>query len=391
MTSNGTSSSSSDGATLAPSTTSSVPTKASRQRSPDVHAHHAQAIQYYYETLHYLQHALQFPSYTMSEEILATAIVVSTYEMLDQSASNWQRHLKGVFWIQRSQDVNGASGGLRQAVWWAWLRQDIWAAFKERRTCFSFWKPLVPQDDPEELVRRGDNNALADRAVYLLSQAVNYAADAQRVATSPAVRSASVASGGSGGNGASNGGGGGGSGSGGNASEDHLRRAGEKLLASLERWRNCLGPQFQPLPAPALLPSASADEDGAALVDCPFAPIWIHPPRYAVSVMVYHFARILVTLHCPADPGFFARRYLRVQRTLADAVAAIVGIARMLTDEGCQITAAQCLYGAGLCVQQPRERAAILGLITACERRTGWPMSAMRSDLQAEWQRVDKE
>ncbi|KAL1890000.1 hypothetical protein Sste5346_008579 [Sporothrix stenoceras] len=389
--SNGTSTTNgSNGAAPSTTATTSAPTKSNRQRSPDVHAHHAQAIQYYYETLHYLQHALQFPSYTMSEEILATAIVVSTYEMLDQSASNWQRHLKGVFWIQRSQDVNGASGGLRQAVWWAWLRQDIWAAFKERRTCFSFWKPLVPQDDPEELVRRGDNNALADRAVYLLSQAVNYAADAQRMATSPAVTSASVASTGSprntGGAGSTNGN----TTGSGKASEDNLRRAGEKLLASLERWRNCLGPQFQPLPAPAL-PIPSPDADDAALVDCPFAPIWIHPPRYAVSVMVYHFARILVTLHCPADPGFFARRYLRVQRTLADAVAAIVGIARMLTDEGCQITAAQCLYGAGLCVQQPRERAAILGLITACERRTGWPMSAMRSDLQAEWSRVDKE
>ncbi|CAK7237936.1 hypothetical protein SBRCBS47491_010212 [Sporothrix bragantina] len=373
-------------------TPSTTTTKGHRQRSPDVHAHHAQAIQYYYETLHYLQHALQFPSYTMSEEILATAIVVSTYEMLDQSASNWQRHLKGVFWIQRSQDVNGASGGLRQAVWWAWLRQDIWAAFKERRTCFSFWKPLVPQDDPENLVRRGDLNTLADRAVYLLSQAVNYAADAQRVATSPAVTSASVTS-----PAGSNTSGGGGNN---RSSEEHLKRAGEKLMASLERWKSCLGPQFQPLPAPTLSPNtllalpgsggvSGGDDD--LMIDCPFEPIWIHPPRYAVAVMVYHFARILVTLHCPVDPGFFARRYLRVQRTLAEAVANIAGIARMLTDEGCQITVAQCLYGAGLCVQQPRERASILALITACERRTGWPMSTMRSDLQAEWQRVDKD
>ncbi|CAK7216948.1 hypothetical protein SEUCBS140593_003038 [Sporothrix eucalyptigena] len=370
--------------TAAGATPSTTTTKGHRQRSPDVHAHHAQAIQYYYETLHYLQHALQFPSYTMSEEILATAIVVSTYEMLDQSASNWQRHLKGVFWIQRSQDVNGASGGLRQAVWWAWLRQDIWAAFKERRTCFSFWKPLIPQDDPENLVRRGDLNTLADRAVYLLSQAVNYAADAQRVATSPAVTSASIASPSSNTSRSNNG-----------SSEEHLKRAGEKLLNSLERWKNCLGPQFQPLPAPTMAPSAlslpGAGGDDHLVLDCPFEPIWIHPPRYAVAVMVYHFARILVTLHCPVDPGFFARRYLRVQRTLADAVAAIAGIARMLTDEGCQITAAQCLYGAGLCVQQPRERASILALITACERRTGWPMSAMRSDLQAEWSRVDKD
>jgi hypothetical protein len=95
-------------------------------------------VQYYYETLHYVQTALQYDTYAHSEEILATALVISTYEMLDESDSGWQRHLKGVFWIQRSQDVNGASGGIRQAVWWAWLRQDIWAAFRERRRCFSF-------------------------------------------------------------------------------------------------------------------------------------------------------------------------------------------------------------------------------------------------------------
>uniref|UniRef100_A0A0D2XKM4 Uncharacterized protein n=1 Tax=Fusarium oxysporum (strain Fo5176) TaxID=660025 RepID=A0A0D2XKM4_FUSOF len=96
--------------------------------------------------------ALAYTSYTKSEELLATAIVISSYEMLDESdgRGNWQRHLKGVFWIQRSQDVNGGSGGLRQAVWWAWLRQDIWAAFREKRPCLSFWVPV--QDLSGELL-----------------------------------------------------------------------------------------------------------------------------------------------------------------------------------------------------------------------------------------------
>ncbi|KAL2876176.1 hypothetical protein SGCOL_008537 [Colletotrichum sp. CLE4] len=126
-------------------------------------------VRYYYETLRYVQEALAYTSYTASEELNATAIVISAYEMLDESdgRGNWQRHLKGVFWIQRSQDVNGASGGLRQAVWWAWLRQDIWAAFREKRRCLSFW---AADKDFCEL----DPHGLADRAIYLLSRAVNY-------------------------------------------------------------------------------------------------------------------------------------------------------------------------------------------------------------------------
>lgn len=75
------------------------------------------AIQYYYKTLHYSQKAMQYDTYKTSLELLATALIVSTYEMLDGSSEDWKRHLKGVFWIQRSQVIHGDSRGLRQAVW----------------------------------------------------------------------------------------------------------------------------------------------------------------------------------------------------------------------------------------------------------------------------------
>jgi hypothetical protein len=181
------------------------------------------AVQYYYETLHYVQTALQYNSYAHSEEILATAIVISTYEMLDESDTGWQRHLKGVFWIQRSQDVHGASGGIRQAVWWAWLRQDVWAAFRERRRCFSFWKPL--KDYPEL-----NKHELADRATYLFSQTVNYCADP------------------------------------GDTSLQARSERADELLRMLERWKSFLSDEFKPLPT--------------ARTGTVFQPLWIHPPKF---------------------------------------------------------------------------------------------------------------
>jgi hypothetical protein len=184
------------------------------------------AIEYYYEALHYIQTALQFNSYAHSEELLATALVISTYEMLDESDSGWQRHLKGVFWIQRSQDVNGASGGIRQAVWWAWLRQDIWAAFGERRKCLSFWKPV--KDYPSM-----DQHELADSATYLLSQAVNYCAEPDNVA--------------------------------GLALQNRVDAA-DALLARLDRWKSFLNNEFAPLPTPG--------------TSTGFQPLWIHPPKF---------------------------------------------------------------------------------------------------------------
>lgn len=286
-------------------------------------------VQYYYETLHYVQNSLQHTSYTSSEELLATVIIISTYEMLDDSNSNWNRHLKGVFWIQRSQDVHGASGGLRQAVWWAWLRQDLWAAFRERRQCFSFWKPVKDLPDLTQ-------SELADRVVYLLSQAVNYCADAESEMEPTQART----------------------------------QSGDALLVALARWKTFLGPAYKPLPSPQVQ-------------ECSCNPIWIHPPQFAVAVQVYNFAKILVTLHRPAVAGF--QGYLRTQRVLAEAVDTICGIAMELKDEGSQILSAQCLFGAGLCTQDPVKREAIISLITACEARTGWPMSALTGGLRKEW------
>lgn len=255
--------------------------------------------------------------------------------MLDDSNSNWKRHLRGVFWIQRSQNVDGASGGIRQAVWWAWLRQDLWAAFRERRACFSFWKPV------KEMSELGQDD-LADRAVYWLSQSVNYCAHA----TSPAL------------------------------SVTDKIDLGEALLAALERWKSFLGPEYWPLPSRSVTAGSV------------FKPIWIHPPRFAVAMQVYHFARILVTLHLPAVSAAGFQGYLKTQRVLSEAVDGICGIALELKDEGCQILSAQCLFGAGLCTQDEGKREFILELIRRCERRTGWPMASLIEDLRGEWAKV---
>jgi Fungal specific transcription factor domain len=76
------------------------------------------ATQYYYETLNYLSQAMLYHGYPHSQEILANAALISWYEALETEAStNWERHLKGVFWIQRSQNTNGEAEGLRRAVW----------------------------------------------------------------------------------------------------------------------------------------------------------------------------------------------------------------------------------------------------------------------------------
>ncbi len=101
----------------------SSPHSPQAQPHPDPNPAHA-AAQYYYETLQYLSQTLLYPSYADSHEILATSIMISTYEMFDadraSTSGDWERHLRGSFWIQRSQDNDGESAdGLRRAEWWA--------------------------------------------------------------------------------------------------------------------------------------------------------------------------------------------------------------------------------------------------------------------------------
>lgn len=184
------------------------------------------ALQYYYQTLHYVQRAMQYSGYKTSLELLATTLIISAYEMLDNSTNDWERHLEGVFLIQRSQTIHGESGGLHSAVWWAWLCQDIWAAFREKRKTLTFWVPQKPLSAllPHEL---------ATRSIYITAKVVSYCADAA-------------------------------------TEENILRRIDEavSLRKMLDDWQRHLTIEFSPLPL------------GSSEHSSCFRPIWIRPSAF---------------------------------------------------------------------------------------------------------------
>lgn len=190
-------------------------------------------IRFYYKTLHYSQMAMQYGTYKTSLELLASAIIISSYEMLDGSSKDWEKHLKGVFWIQRSQVIHGDSGGLRQAVWWAWICQDAWAAFRERRRPFTFWRPMRALADlsPSEL---------AARAVYNFAQVVGFIArhddgDVDKHSVDKGLEA-------------------------------------DRLTWQLKEWRAYLTAEFKPLPIST-----------AEKADQLFPPVWIQPASFGES------------------------------------------------------------------------------------------------------------
>jgi hypothetical protein len=288
---------------------------------PPEHTHYA--AQYYYETLQYLSQNLLYPSYSDSLEILATAIMISTYEMFDPKGSSnsgdLERHLRGAFWIQRCQDNNGETlDGLRRAVWWAWLRQDTWVAFRAGRPTLTIWRPVKKLDEL-------NSNERATRILYVAAKCVEYAA----------------------GNNSS-------------AATDIQQRIdnGNRLLQTLSDWYTTLPPSYRPLDHgsrqeaedTSILAGAQGSTPGA-MSHHPsepsgpiFQPIWIHPPNFAGAIQMYHFARAAVLLNQPTTGGVAA--YRRRQRTLNESLHTICGIANSSrpTDHAMAFVNVQAVY-----------------------------------------------
>lgn len=337
------------------------------------------AVTYYYKTLHYSQKAMQYDTYKTSLELLASSIIISAYEMLDGSSTkDWERHLQGVFWIQRSQVIHGDSGGLRAGVWWAWLCQDVWAAFRERRRPFTFWRPVRTLEDldPYELAARAAYNFARAVAFCAVDDASSSDDDGQLTLTTP-------------------------------GGHDVAARDAEAdaLLGALEHWRSHLTVEFEPLPLAAAAAAAAEVETRTAPVSSPpppappvpsmhsdghgqgFQPLWFHPPVFGLAVMLYHCSAILTHLHRPVlSCASGLDGHLRQRNLLRRHVDAVCGIATGLGDDFASgVMASQCVFIAGLCVESTADRAAVVGILGGCRRRTGWPVRPLEEELQLVW------
>ncbi|KAF2027142.1 hypothetical protein EK21DRAFT_72633 [Setomelanomma holmii] len=294
------------------------------------------ATQYYYECLHYLSQNLLYPAYSKSQEIVATALLISTYEMFDAegecSNGAWERHLRGIFWIQRSQNNNGeCKDALRRACWWQWIRQDIWVAFREGRRVLTIWRPTRRLMDlsPDELCLR---------IVYITGRCVDFAANEKKYDITTRIDQ------------------------------------GQKLLQALEDWYRALPPSFQPIyKVPSIEPGSL------------FTPIWVHPPSYAAAIQTFHFAKIIVLINQPSMGGMDEFRVR--QRFLDESVETICGIAMMhqSKDLPSAFVDYQALYAAGLCVQDPNKQAAILQLLEKTLDITKYPPNSLLTDLTNYW------
>ncbi|KAJ4026332.1 hypothetical protein NW752_001271 [Fusarium irregulare] len=287
------------------------------------------ALQYYYQTLHYVQKAMRYSSYQNSQELMATTLMVSTYEMLRGSRQDWQQHLQGVFWILRSRQIEVETSSLESTTWWAWLRQDIWVAFREKRRTYSTW---MPKKGYTEL----DSHELASRAVWIMAQVINFCA------------------------------------------VDELEgRVGwaKALRKMLDEWQRHLTVEFSALPT-------MGKYEGEV-----FKPHLIHPQCFGLAVQLHHCSRILINAHEPHLGGI--QGFLKRQKEIQQSIEMVCGISMTLTEDASSMLSSQCLFIAGMFMQDPRQKEAVLDMLDACQKRCGWPTPSLRFELEAIWKNPD--
>ncbi|KAH7359616.1 fungal-specific transcription factor domain-containing protein [Pyrenochaeta sp. MPI-SDFR-AT-0127] len=300
------------------------------------------AEQYYYETLHYLSQNLLYQSYTTSHEILSTAIMISTYEMFgtisSSDHSNWDRHLRGAFWIQRNSDTSGESShGLQRAVWWAWLRQDIWAAFRTGRPALTIHQPKVPMS---ELTSDG----LATRIIYIAAKCVQFAATPKEGDIAGYIE------------------------------------AGDTLMRMLDAWKRLLPASFEPIPVTIAQSSPSSTLEAQQVV-----PIWIHPPAHAAAIQTYHFARIIMILNQPSTGGL--NMYQTRFKLLRESTSTICGIAVAQQSQNLPsaFVSFQAVYAAALCAETQERQREILEILDKILTVSKFPSKSILDDLVNVW------
>ncbi|RAH49739.1 uncharacterized protein BO95DRAFT_459704 [Aspergillus brunneoviolaceus CBS 621.78] len=83
------------------------------------------AIRYHQLAIEALRAIIMSPALASHDAILASSIILSTYEMLDVAGETFGSHLSGVAFFLQAQNVHGDSCNIKGAAYWTWYRHEI--------------------------------------------------------------------------------------------------------------------------------------------------------------------------------------------------------------------------------------------------------------------------
>lgn len=192
-------------------------------------------VQYYQNAVLCMKAAMKQESYRSSDDLPATWLIICAYQMMGGSQKDREKHLQGSFLLQSTQlihgESHGESHGIKKAAYWAWLSQDLWAAFQEKRELYTRWTPTKDYSNMTSY-------EIAARSVHLTARVVSYCSQTEIHQGKHNFKSRV-------------------------AKADHL-------ASLLDEWQRHLRIKFSSLPISSKAGSV-------------FKPIWVHPPAFSKS------------------------------------------------------------------------------------------------------------
>jgi hypothetical protein len=110
----------------------------------------------------------------VSDEVVAATVLLRLYEQMSSAitGSDCARHLSGTSAFMNAESTCATAGGIRQASFWIFLRQDIDVALNHQRPLKLNLDAFAPRMDLHEL---WDDWAWANRMVWITAEIVAFA------------------------------------------------------------------------------------------------------------------------------------------------------------------------------------------------------------------------
>ncbi|KAL1874025.1 hypothetical protein VTK73DRAFT_579 [Phialemonium thermophilum] len=304
------------------------------------------ADRYYHACLSTLIPALDDDATVMDETLFVVVVILRLLEEFDVAlvGADTQGHLLGAQSLTRVQERVGMDSGLRQAAYWACLRQEIYISLKHRHAV----RLNLQLYRGSQAVREDDGRAAVgfhhDRRSYSLAC----------VATLHCAEAAQFAFG-----------------------EEMPRSRHKELLEYNNKMTRDRGPESR-------LPFYYAENGHGCFPDIRFAT-----ENDTIASQYFHMARILLITHDPAIPRMgpaHRRAMVVVEEEVRRCVKLLCGVG--LSNPASPAAILIACMSISLCgdlFDGEEERQGLLRILEFTEKHRGWPTAAIQTQLKESW------
>jgi hypothetical protein len=267
----------------------------------------------------------------ITDEVIAATVLLRNFEQMSSAITGFdsERHLSGTSAFMNSERTCIAAGGLRQASFWIFIRQDLDIALSQQRPLKLNLKKYAFEMD---LDTPSDDWGWANKIVWITAEVVAFTFGWEK-----------------------------------------SRRTYEDLKLKTEEWWQRKPASFRPLYVGR----------GPA-----FPAIYYSQPWHALGMQYYHITMILLAI---GDPGCLkigfghneSRRLL--QQDIAYHAGLLFGICVTVDDIEAKIAACNAISVCAAWLTDRAQQETLIAMLARVEREVAWPTRSIAAGAMQEW------